>query len=732
MIHDTDLLAKVRRESYAAEQYVTDEVSLEREDAMERYLGSAYGDEQEGRSSIITREVLETIEWAMPSLLSVFASGDRIVEYVPEGPEDVQAADQATDLANHVFYKENNGFLILNTWFKDALLSKQGVVKTFYEEKEKTTEEEYQGLTEDQYQVFVNDETVTIKETGITDEFGNEIVEMEGDDGIMQAQAFDFDMMGNPIPRQVFYNIEIERTVNKGGIKVECIPPEEFFVSRKGSDPDEATYLEHRPSITRSDLISQGYDRDVIMGLPADDRNDPQGEEEARFGNSTHDDERADPAMKELTLHESYIYIDPDDTGIATRYKVIWVGSTILDKEPCEHQPFSLVEPIPIPHRAYGLSLADLVSPLQRIKTVIMRQTLDNLYLANNPEREVDINNIVSMDDLLMSRAGGIKRVKKMGSIREIAHPFVAQHSFPMLQGIDQMISERTGVSEAVTGIDADVLSNETATASNNQKAAANQRLEMFARIFAETGVRHLFKTILRLLVQHQDVPKAIRIRNEFVTMDPRSWNAEMDVQIDVGLGHGNKDQKVAYLRALLVEQKELLFQFGGMNGMVTPRDMYNTYEKLVKAVGMKSADGYMNEPPEGPLPPPQPQPDPNQALIQGQMQIENLKAQSRMSEAQMKVMADEKAAERKFQMEMIDKQIDREKLQIEREKIAAGDRQTAAKLKSDEDKAAANLMIQSRKAQEDATQKDRDRAIDLIEREKDRQAQREATIIKN
>ena len=205
-----------------------------------------------------------------------------------------------------------------------------------------------------------------------------------------------------------------------------------------------------------------------------------------------------------------------------------------------------------------------------------------------------------------------------------------------------------------------------------------------------------------------------------------------MDVQIDVGLGHGNKDQKVAYLRALLVEQKELLFQFGGMNGMVTPRDMYNTYEKLVKAVGMKSADGYMNEPPEGPLPPPQPQPDPNQALIQGQMQIENLKAQSRMSETQMKMMADEKAAERKFQMEMIDKQIDREKLQIEREKIAAGDRQTAAKLKSDEDKAAANLMIQSRKAQEDATQKDRDRAIDLIEREKDRQAQREATIIKN
>lgn len=712
MMHDHELLAKVRRESYAAEQYVTSEVAHEREDALERYLGYEYGDEVEGRSRIVTREVLEQIEWAMPSLLKVFASGDDVVEYIPSGPEDEQGASQATDLANHVFYNENNGFLILNTWFKDALLQKMGVIKTYWEEREKTTEEEYTGLSEDEYLMFLNDESVTVKEHEVIDQYGQEVI-----DPII------IDEMGNITQIQVFHNIEIERTVNFSQVKIDNIPPEEFYINRKGADPDDATYLEHRPSVTRSSLIEMGYDYDTVMSLPADDTNDPTGEEETRYGNSKHDDSPVDDAMEEVTMHESYIFIDPDGTGVASRHKVIWVGDTILDKEPCEYQPFSTIEPIPIPHRAYGLSLADLVSPLQRIKTVITRQTLDNLYLANNPEREVDINNIVSMDDLLMSRAGGIKRVKKIGAIREIAHPFVAQHSFPMLDGIDRMISARTGISDAVTGIDADVLSNETATASNNQAAAANQRLELYARIFAETGVKHLFRTILRLLCQHQDKPKTIRLRNEWVPIDPRTWNADMDVQIDVGLGHGNKDQQVSHLANLLQEQKEILFQYGGLNGMVTPYHLHATYSKLVKAIGFKSAESFMAMPPEGPMPPPPPMPDPNQALIQGQMMIEDMKSKAKMSEAQLKITAEERSAERKFQMEMMDKRIEQEKLSIEREKIASAERQTSAKINADNEKAAADLMASARRVERDNDQKERDRMLQMTEKEKDRRA---------
>ena len=708
---DSVLLAQVRRESYEAEQYVTSEITQERENALERYLGYEYGDEVEGRSRIITREVFEQIEWAMPSLIKVFASGDQVIEYSPEGPEDEEAAQQCTDYANYIFYNDNNGFLILNTWFKDALLQKMGVVKSFWEEKEKTTSEEYTGLSYEQFLLFENDETVKIDSHTVKDVYGDEI----GDDDDLELDEF------GQLPVS-FHDIEITRKVTEGRIKTLPIPPEEFYISRKGADPDDAMYLEHRSSKYASDLIAEGYSKKIVDAIPGDDTNDPTGEKETRFGNSRQEDERADPAMREIVVHESYIYLDKTGNGIATRHKVTWASSTILECEPCEFQPFSIVEPIPIPHRAYGLSFGDVVSPLQRIKTVLMRQTLDNLYLANNPEREVDINKVVSMDDLLMSRPGGIKRVKQIGAIREISHPFVAQHSFPMLDGIDGMMSARTGVSDAVTGIDADVLQNQTATASNNNSAAANQRLEMYTRLFAETGVRHLFKTYLRLMTTHQDKPRTIRLRNEWVEIDPRSWNANMDVSVDVGLGHGNKEQQVTHLMGLLNWQKELLAS-GGL-GMVDPKHIYNTFEKLIKAVGFKSVDAFMKDPGDGPLPQQPQAEDPNKALIQGQMQIEDMKIKGKMSEKQLELMAKDQEAQRKYNLEMMDKQLEQEKLTIEREKIASNERINAAKIDSDKEQAAANLYAQARKTDAEAEQKDKDRVVSMTEKEKDRHNQ--------
>jgi len=330
------------------------------------------------------------------------------------------------------------------------------------------------------------------------------------------------------------------------------------------------------------------------------------------------------------------------------------------------------------------------------------------------------------MDDLLMTRPGGIKRVTQIGAIREIAHPFVAQHSFPMLDGIDSMISTRTGISDSVTGIDADALNNQTATASNNNLAQANQRIETIARIFAETGFRHLFKTYLYLMTEHQDQARTIRLRGEWVAVDPRSWNADMDVEVDVGIGHGNKDQQVTHLMALLNWQKEMLAsggiqtEDGGL--MVKPKHIYNTFDKLVKSVGFKSVDTFMDDPGDAPLKSQEPQADPNQALIQGQMEIEKMKAQSKMSEAQLKAHASEQAAQRQHELDVANIRIDAEKLEIEREKIAAGLQETAAKIDADKDKAAANLYAQSEKTRLEAEQKDLDRMVMAGEKDKDRQ----------
>jgi hypothetical protein len=484
------------------------------------------------------------------------------------------------------------------------------------------------------------------------------------------------------------HDVTVITTRQKNRVKIDPIPPEEFFMSYDAADADSADFLEHRVSKTRTQLINDGFSRKVVEGLPSDSTNDPTGERQTRMGQQT-GDEHADEAMAEVTVHESYVYADVDDDGVAEWTRVIWVGDQILEHDPVSAQPFSIITPIPVPHRAYGLSLADLVMDIGRIRTVILRQTLDSLYLANNPEREVDINKIVDMDDFLTTRPGGIKRVEAINASREIAHPFVAQHSFKMLDGLDNMSSRRTGVTDSAMGMDAEVLSNQTATASNNALATKNQRLEMIARVFAETGVKHLFKRILQLLVENQDIPRTIRLRNKWVPMDASRWSPEMDVSINVGLGHGNRDQQVGYLSTVLAWQKEMM-QSGGL-GMVRPKHVYNTMARILTTIGFKNADMFMDDPGDEPMQQPQ-QANPQAELIQAQMQIEHAKAQVMMERSKMDNASTQEKMRLDHHADMQKLELESERLDIEREKIVASMNETAAKIRSDEAKAAATL----------------------------------------
>jgi len=707
MISDDDFLSIVRRDSETAESYVTSEISEDREQAIKRYLGEPYGDEEAGQSAVVSWDLFEAIEWVMPSILKVFASNDDVAQYEPETEEDVGLAEQATDVANYVFYRKNPGFIILNTWFKDALLSKQGVVKSWWDESEVTEYDQRSELTNDEYKFLLAQEDVKI--TAVT------AYTMDGEE-IPSDEHEAYMELGLPM----LHSVDAERKVTKGQIRTMNVPPEEFYMSRDAMDPDTAHYLEHRTRQTESQLVAAGFDRMTVESLPSDNNDDPSGERSVRFSQAYDDEDNADGTMREITVYESYCMVDADEDGIAERWKVTWAGNEILDKEKNSHQPFSVITPITVPHRAYGLSFADIINDLQRIKTTILRQTLNNLYLSNNPEREVVVDQVHSMDDFLMTRPGGLKRVKAINASREISHPFVAQHSYAMLDGIDTMISARSGVTEGVTGVDAEVLQNETATASNNQAAAASQRIDMYVRIIAETGVKHLFKLYLHLMVNHQKKAETIRLRNKWVEIKPDTWNANMDVTVDVGLGHGNKDQQVQHLMGIMEWQKGLLGE-GGL-GMVKPKHLYNTMEKMVKSVGFKSVDAFLDDPGDEPMQQPQQQ-DPNAALIQGQLQIETLKAQGRQQEMQMKMSAEERQAERDHQIDVAKLRLEAEKVQVSREKIAADMKETAAKIDADKDKAAAQLYASSQKIDAEADQKERDRLFNLGEKDKDRAA---------
>ncbi|MEQ8510654.1 MAG: hypothetical protein RIB43_16745 [Rhodospirillaceae bacterium] len=568
---DRDLSAIVMAEVRDAVGYIgaTSDISNERATALRYYLGEPFGDERDGRSKVVSRDVADTVEWILPSLLRVFAAGDDVVRFEPVGQEDEAFAAQATDYINHVFNKDNNGFLILYTWFKDALIQKNGIVKFWWEVTTRAEIETYTGLTE------------------------LELVQLVADDAI--------EVLAYSTVSDNTHAVKLKRQAKVGRVRIEPVPPEEFLIARRARSLDDASFVGHRVYKTRSELIAAGYPKRVVENLPTYHAVDDTEEALARWGDEDSGSVGAlDPMMQTIEIVEAYLKVDEDGDGIAELMKVTVAGGEggqLLDKELVDDIPFAALCPVPMPHKFFGLSVADLVMDLQRIKSVLWRQMLDNLYLTNNPQREVVMSKLEKggLDDLLNSKVGGIIRAKQEGAVRELAVPHAASASFPMMEYVDRVRQYRTGVAPATTGLDAGALENQTATAVNQMTSAANQRVELIARIFAETGVKDLFRGLLRLVARHQDKPRMVRLRNQWVPMSPMQWNAEMDVSVEVGLGHGSRDQQMATMMQILNLQKEALGA-GGL-GLVTPKHIYNALGKLVQWAGLKSVDPYFSDP---------------------------------------------------------------------------------------------------------------------------------------
>jgi hypothetical protein len=605
-LSDDDIKAICGREITAAESHMTT-LSSARRDALDYYMGVNRWPSKVGQSSVVTREVMETIEWIHPQLIKVFASTDEVVKFDPVGPEDEAVAEQATDFINYIWEKDNNGFLVLHTWTKDALLSALGVVKIWWEDKPKVKTEDLQGLTAMQLALLTKDPGIKI---------------------VAQQQY--------PGPTEMLTDVRLEFQEPDGRVCVEAVPGEEYLFLpsvKRAEDPGQG----HRRRISQADLIAEGFDAAMVDDLPTADEDDEWGERSHRFYPSTLDDinrDSRDRPSRLVEVTEWYTKIDVDGDGRVEFVKVTLGGTndgTVLRVEEIDTPPFAVLSPILMPHRLDGLSIADIIKDLQEIKTAITRQMLNSLYLANKP-RTWAVDGQVNLQELLNSEAGGVVRVKAPGMIGELNSQFVGQSAFPMLEYIDRTIEGRSGVSKLSQGIDADVLKGgsaaaQTATGVAALQSAAQQRVELIARVFAETGIRRAFKLILLLVTKYQQSARVIRLRNSWVPMDPRSWNAEMDLTTQVGLGTGDKTQQMTYLAQILAGQKEAL-AMGGL-GLVSPKELYNTYAKLVQLSGLKTVDQYFMDPSKQPQQPQQPPPpDPNLLLVQVQAQVEQGKLQ--------------------------------------------------------------------------------------------------------
>jgi hypothetical protein len=646
-ITDQELITRIRSEVTGSLGYMGDTISHQREQAMQYYYGLPFGNEVEGRSQYVDSTVQDTVEWIKPSLMRVFASGDEMVKFSPHGPEDVAMAEQASDYVNYVFTKDNPGWEILYSWFTDALLSKNGIIKVWWDDYEEETREEYHGLDEVALMSLISDDGVEVVEH-------TEVLEEE-------------------IP---YHDIVIKRKSYDGRIKIENIPPSEFLISRESKNLQDARFVCHRVLKTLSELREMYPDEDLgpeDLSGSGEDMTDFSSERLERYafdksaqywegwGDAGVNEEEG---LRTYWLYESFLRTDYDGDGITELRKICSVGSKILANDEIDRIPFVSITPVKIPHKFFGLSVADLVMDLQLMKSTLMRNLMDNMYNQNFGRYAV-LEGQANLDDLLTQRPGGVVRVKSPNAVTPLATPSLEPYTFQMLEYLDSVRESRAGVSRMSQGMNDNALtSHTTATAVNAVMTAAQSRVELIARNFAETGVKDLMICIYELLHKNQDKERMIQLRNEWVPVRPDVWRDKSDCTVSVALGNGNKDQQMMHLSQMLQFAGEAMK--GGLP-IVSMQNMYNLGASLVKAMGFQNVSDFLTDPSQ--LPPQQgegPSPEEQTAQMEAQVKQEELKIKA--AEVQIKA----QKIQQEYQKLQVDASLKQQEINIEREQKRA------------------------------------------------------------
>lgn len=681
IVNDDTLPSIIEGEVSRSIGYFDGNLSAARTQEFNYYYGKPLGNELEGESQVVSTDVADTIEGILPIILNIFTASDDVVRFDPNGPEDEEQAAQQTEVANYVFYRQNNGFLVLYEWFKDALIQKNGIVKYWWDEKSTRAKESYKGLTEGEYRMLRDDETYI------------EVEELEktsyDDPAALQARKIMQDQINTQVPPEMraqiqanldaqpipqLYDCTLRITKDISKITIQAIPPEEFGISAAHNcvSIQDTPFCYHRTRKTLSDLRAMGCPEEIVSNLAPANEPDitPEALARDRFIDETW---RAsggpDQIDRDVWVTDCYIRCDYDGDGIAELRHIIMPGRTVWINEETDHINFAALTPIIMPHRWVGRSVSELVMDIQYTKSVIWRQMLNNLYLTNNPQKAVlsSAGGIVqaNLDDLLTSRPGGILREYQPNAIRNIETPFVAGASFPMLEYMDGVKENRTGVTRYNQGTDADSL-NKTARGIQMIQTAGAQRTNLIARIFAETGVKDLMRGIVYMLSKYSQKAMTLKLRNKWVDIDPREWKTQFNMTVNVGLGTGNRDVQLAHLNAIHQQQVELMKE--GRGYMVSDENIYSLYKKMSEAMGFKHPELFVTDPTK--IDPKAKQKPPDPAMVKAQMdaqegqaklkfgaqkeqlnaqtekEVETIKAQTSLSIAQMSNASAEKVAQ--------------------------------------------------------------------------------------
>jgi|TARA_B110000483_G_scaffold12646_1_gene14410 hypothetical protein len=641
----------IQSEIRDSQNHFETEYSADRLKAIDYYLGEPFGNEIEGRSSVVTTDFADAVEQIMPSLMRIFTSSDKYVRYAPRTADDVEKAEQLTDYVNYIINNDNDGYRIMYNWFKDSLMFKLGVVKFSWDETSTVQEEEYEGLTEEEIALLLS----------------NPDIEVVGREENYVATMTEF---GEEIQIVDNYDLKVKITKKSGKIKIDNVPPEEFLFNRRAKSLEDCYFICHRTTMSVSDLVSMGYDRKLIEDHAGKIDSEVDEERQKRFEDLESQSGRdpADPSQKDVIVHDIIMKVDYDDDGVAEMRRILAIGDTgseILENDICDYIPFAVISPILMPHRLVGRSMFDLTQDLQTIKSTLLRQYLDSTYHSVLP-RIVAVEGQVNLDDLLDGTAGGIIRTRSAGAVQPLSTNGVGAEIQPLMNYLDEVKSDRTGISKASQGLDPSILQSTTASAVSATVKGSQQKLESYARTIAETGVKDLFRGILHLVSSYQQQERVVRLRNEFVAIDPQEGNSGFDVIVNVGLGTADDEQKIAFLQAIASKQETILQTLGADNPICDLSQYVHTLRQITEIGGFKDANQFFKTPQAVQM-----QMQQQKAQKEGQpqqnpvMQAEMMKAQAEIEARKMKIEADIELARQKA---IADIQLAREKMNAELE----------------------------------------------------------------
>lgn len=664
------------------------EIASDRADALDRYMGKPYGDEQAGRSQVVSRDISDVVEGVTANVLKPFVGGDRVVMFNPRGPEDEEAAEQETDYINFVVMERNNGFVVLNSGIKDALLLRNGYVKCGWTKRDDVTIENYQGLSDEELALLSQDEDVEIVgHSEYPDPFAQGAAQMmPPQPQVPGTQA----PMSGGVPAQLpmVHDVKVRRKRPTEYVELFPAPPDEILVSQRAVEPSlqHADFVQHRTHKTLSELRELGYD--IADDISDDEDNSESIEDFARNLFSSEADIWSDPtanAARRVVLYkETWMRLDVDGDGIAELRRICAVGKNILKyrksdyykggeeaNEEADLIPIASFTPILMPHRHLGISIYDLIKDIAQIKTAMLRSHLDNRYLINNAEKVVNVDVVENIDDFLVSRPGGIKRVR--GAPGEAAMPLVVPDTgagaLGTLEYLDSIRENRTGYTKTAEGMKSSSLATETLGELQMQQSQSGIRLEMIARTIAETGLRDLFRIVHALTLKHSTKAEKVRLRNKWVAVNPREWVRRTDLSITVGLGSTSGPQQMQSLMMIGQAQQQAM-----PLGIVTPENVFNTLSKLATAAGFKNPEEFFTAPDKQPKMGPDGRPvigPDGQPVMVSQMpqhedplvQAEKVKAQAAMQTAQVKAQADGQIQAARAQADM---QVQQHKVQTD------------------------------------------------------------------